>query len=64
MPIYTAKCPKCGHVQDYMKSISNRDITPVHCNESMERVILTPILSVIDNPAFMSKYKHLYNNRN
>jgi predicted nucleic acid-binding Zn ribbon protein len=65
MPTYTAKCPVCGRVQDYVKKINERDDVP-HCNRYgcggylTERVIMTPILGVVDNPAFMKRFKHMY----
>ena len=64
MPIYEAKCKRCGTQQDYMASIENMYQTPVCCGQPMEKVTLTAPLGVVDNPAFMSQYKSLYNNRN
>ena len=52
-------------MQDYVKKISERDDVP-HCNRygcggyPTERVIMTPVLGVVDNPAFMTRFKHMY----
>ena len=64
MPMYEAKCRKCGEETTYMATIENMYQTPVCCGQPMEKVILTAPMGFVDNPAFMSKYKHLYNDRN
>jgi hypothetical protein len=67
MPLYTAKCSVCGSIEEYSARIAERDNTPL-CNKQkcvdveMDR-ILTPVMGVVDNPAFMSKYKHLYDRK-
>ena len=63
MPIYEAKCKRCGKQQDYMASIENMYQTPVCCGQPMEKVILTAPSGFVDSPAHMSQYKHLYANK-
>lgn len=62
MPTYESKCPECGHEETYFKSMADCYDTPMCavCNTKTEKVILTAPLGVVDNPAFMSQYKHMY----
>ena len=60
MPVYEAKCTHCDRETSYTASIENMFQTPVCCGQPMKKVILTPPKGYVDNPAYMSKYKHLY----
>lgn len=42
MPTYTAKCPKCGSVQSYRRSIAERNDTPVCCEVKTEKQMDAP----------------------
>lgn len=49
MPTYSARCPKCGHEEDYIARIADRDKTPrcTPCKKKMERFIVPPMLAAI-----------------
>lgn len=64
MPIYEAQCKRCGERKEYTTPIDSMYQTPVCCGQPMEKVIFTAPKGYVDNPAYMSQYKHLYNNRN
>lgn len=45
MPIYSYKCPTCGHTQDLLCSVADRDRrTPTCCKNFMEREVSHPQL--------------------
>lgn len=54
MPIYEAMCAKCGATEDYYQTVNNCNQTPVHCGESMTKVILTAPMGIVDIPAYQS----------
>ena len=60
MPIYEARCNKCKRETEYTAHIESMYQTPICCNKPMEKVILTSVLGVVDNPAFQKKYSHMY----
>lgn len=39
MPMYHARCSKCGTSQDYFSRIDNRHVTPVCCDGPMLKVL-------------------------
>ena len=61
MPIYEAICRVCDKQYEYFVKVTESNNTPSCCGKATEKAILTAPLGVVDNPAFMSKYKHLYN---
>jgi len=46
MPIYGAICPKCNHYETIYRHIAQRDDTPMHCGEKMQRVVEAPSVQV------------------
>lgn len=60
MPLYDARCNKCGKTQEYIARIIDIDNTPICCEEKTERVLLKGPIGIVDKPAFQSKYKHMY----
>lgn len=60
MPTYNSKCSECNKVHEYVTKVSSRENSPVCCGVPTKRIMLGAPLGVVDNPAFMSKYKHLY----
>ena len=54
MPVYDAKCQKCGKVTEYVTSISRCQETPVCCGVSMTKVILQAPMGIVDIPAYVS----------
>ena len=54
MPIYEARCRKCGKEQDYYQTFANCYDTPICCGEKAEKVILTPPMGIVDIPAYQS----------
>lgn len=62
MPYYDAKCPSCGKEVEYLKKISDMYDTPIcECGIKMEKVILKAPPGFVDNPAFMTRFKKMYN---
>ena len=60
MPIYEARCKRCQKETVYTARVENMYQTPMCCGQPMEKVILTPPLGVVDNPAFMKQYAKMY----
>lgn len=60
MPLYNARCKACNNIHEYVAKIKDIDNTPVCCQEKTERVLLKGPIGIVDNPAFQSKYKHMY----
>ena len=54
MPIYEARCGKCGKHHDYFQPISNRADTPECCGERSEKVILNSATAYGDTPSYQS----------
>jgi predicted nucleic acid-binding Zn ribbon protein len=47
MPTYTAHCSTCGHEQDYIRSIANRNDTPLCCDAPMVKGLTAPAISAM-----------------
>jgi putative FmdB family regulatory protein len=62
MAIYDAKCSACGKTVEYIRSIAQMLDTPVcECGTKMTKVILKAPPGFVDNPAFMQRFKKMYN---
>ena len=47
MPTYVAQCPSCGHIEDFIRKVDDRDNTPEHCGASMHRTLVAPQVSAM-----------------
>lgn len=47
MPTYVAHCPTCGTEQDYIRSIANRNDTPICCDAPMTKGLTAPAISAM-----------------
>lgn len=54
MPIYDAKCLKCGGVDEYIRPASQYLDTPECCGQPMQKVILQAPFGIVDIPAYQS----------
>ena len=60
MPTYDSECTHCGKKWEYITLIENRNITPLCCGFPTKRTFVKAPLSKMDDPAFMKRYRHLY----
>ena len=66
MPLYSARCPKCGVAQDYYAKVRDYEDTPECCGGKTERVICAPMVagdiqpyrSMIDGRIINSRSEH------
>ncbi len=54
MPTYTAKCKKCGLLQEFYRPISRYDDMPVCCGDRTEKVITAPAMIAPDIQPYRS----------
>lgn len=66
MPMYPARCVKCGHTEDFYATIDDRNNVPKHCKKPMQRLItkafvmedMKPYVSPLDGKVVSSRKEH------
>ena len=46
MPFYTCHCEQCGEYEQIYRHIDQRDNTPMHCGQPMQRCVEAPAVQV------------------
>lgn len=46
MPFYTCHCKQCGEYEQIYRHIDQRDNTPMHCGQPMQRCVEAPAVQV------------------